>query len=406
MMDTPSIIYCCNHVLDIIRCTYQDRVALWIVDGKIDKITAKSQIPADLLDRVIDFGEAYLIPGLIDAHVHLFGNETPGAFRDSGNETESRLLLRACENARKALRAGITTVRDCGGRGTIIQELRDAVKMGLAVGPRILSSGMPITTTGGHCYYLGLEADGVVEVQKAVRSLHKQNVDFIKVMVTGGGITAGSNSRRSQYSLEELRAIVDDAHRLGKRVAGHVHGREGIEWAVEAGFDTLEHCSWLAAEGQGRDYQKSVVSKIKDKGIYVCRSIAGFERTRLEEANPDHRFWNDYQVFRNMVEEGVRLVAGSDSGIDYTPIDGFPLTLETMAGFGNMPVSQVLQSATITAAEGIGISDQVGSITAGKVADFIVVDRNPLMDLTALRKIRYVIQAGKIAAQDGKLIDR
>ena len=370
-------------------------------DGRIAAVGAVAALPLPEPRQEIDLGELTLMPGMIDCHVHLFGTPQPGGFFNTQYESEEWLLLRAAANARAALACGLTTVRDCGGRGTMITSLAKAVAEGMAPGPRILSSGMPITTTGGHCYYLGLEADGVEGVKQAVRRLHKSGVDFIKVMVTGGGITPGSNSRASQYSQAELDAIVEDAHRLGKRVAGHVHGTQGIRRAVNAGFDTLEHGSWLALDSSERDYDPEVVAQILKKGIFVCRSIAGFERVPLEEATPQHKFWPDYAVLRNMVRDGVKLVAGTDSGIDQTPITGYVTTLETMAGLGGMSNAAVLASATRVAAEAIGLGAEIGTLTPGKHADLVAFAGNPLDDLRVLRRIVRVYRDGRQVAADG-----
>jgi imidazolonepropionase-like amidohydrolase len=379
--------------------------AILVRDGVIDAVGPASQIQAPSMAEQIDLGELTILPGLIDAHVHLFGTPEPGGFLATQNESEEWLLLRACSNIRLALACGLTTIRDCGSRGTIILSLAKAITGGIVPGSRVVACGAPITTTAGHCYYLGLEADGMVEVQKAVRGLHKQGVDFIKVMVTGGGITRGSNSNASQYSQEELTAIVEDAHRLGKRVAGHMHGTQGIQRAVDAGFDTIEHGSWLALNGNGRDYDPRVVEKIIRKGIIVCRTTAGFERVPLEKANPECELWPAFEVFRNMVRDGVKLAAGTDSGIDYTPIDGYVYTLETMAGLGGMSNNAVLLSATKIAAEAVGLSSHIGTLEKGKQADLIAVSGNPLDDLRVLRNVKWVIKSGKMVAKDGKILE-
>jgi imidazolonepropionase-like amidohydrolase len=378
--------------------------ALLAQDGRVEAVGPRASVPAPTEAEEIDLGTCTLLPGLIDAHVHLVGDPRPGSLMGTQHESDEWLLLRAAANARAALAAGLTTVRDCGGRGALIISLAKAVAAGMIPGPRIVSCGAPITTTGGHCYFFGLEAEGIEGVQRAVRQMHKAGADFIKVMVTGGGLTPGSNTRRSQYSLAELQAIAEDAHRLGKRVAGHVHGTEGIRRAVAAGFDTLEHCSWLAAQGPGRDYDEEVVREIIGQGIYVCRTIAGFERAPLEEATPGHRLWPDYEVFRRMVKAGVKLAAGSDAGIDETPISGFAYTLETMAGFGGMSPEAVLASATRVAAEAIGLADQIGTLEVGKRADAIAVEGNPWEDLRALRRVAVVIRDGRIVARDGRVI--
>jgi imidazolonepropionase-like amidohydrolase len=173
---------------------------------------------------------------------------------------------------------------------------------------------------------------------------------------------------------------------------------------VQQGQNALEHCSWLAAEGEGREYIEEVVAEIVQKSIYVCRTIAGFERVPLAEATPDHPFWPDYAVFRAMARAGVKLIAGTDSGIDHTPISGFVTSLETMAGLGEMNPAAVLASATRLAAEALGLADQVGTLEAGKRADLIAVTGNPLEDLRVLRRVEVVLRDGQIVACDGQAV--
>jgi len=370
--------------------------ALLVRKGRIVALGAEALAQAAPEALLHDLTPCTLLPGLIDCHVHLIWSGEPGALWSANAESDEWLLLRATANAQAALRAGITTVRDCGGRGTVIINLARAIRAGLLAGPRILSSGAPITTTGGHCYYLGLEAEGVDAVRRAVRQMHRAGADFIKVMVTGGGGTPGSNVRAAQFRLEELRAMADDAHRLGKRIAGHVHGTEGIAPATEAGFDSLEHCSWLAREGTGRDYDQRVAEKIVRQGIYVCRTIAGFERWKLEELGPGHKAWEDYRVFRNLVHAGARIAAGTDAGIDQTDFQGLCYTLETMVGLGEMTNAQALDSATRVAAECLGLEGEIGTLEAGKRADCLAVVGNPLEDLRALRQVKAVLRDGRV----------
>jgi imidazolonepropionase-like amidohydrolase len=369
--------------------------ALLVREGRIAARGAEALALAAPDAGVIDLAPYTLVPGLVDCHVHLIWSGAPGALWSANAESDEWLLLRATANAQKALRAGITTVRDCGGRGTTVLNLARAIREGMVAGPRIVASGAPITTTGGHCYYLGLEAEGIDAVRRALREMHRAGADFIKVMVTGGGGTPGSNVRASQFTREELRAMAEDAHRLGKRIAGHVHGTQGIAWAAEAGFDSLEHCSWLALEGVGRDYDERVAEQIVRQGVYVCRTIAGFERWGLEELGPGHRAWEDFRVLRNMVHAGVRLIAGTDAGIDQTDFQGLAATLETMVGLGEMTAAQALDAATRAAAEALGLGGEIGTLEVGKRADLIAVRGNPLEDVRSLREVKAVMRDGR-----------
>jgi len=382
--------------------------SLLVENGRVSAVgtyeeLGRTQSTAEI--EVLDLSAYTVMPGLIDAHVHLFGSPEPRSLWTTQFESDARLAIRASANAREGLAAGLTTVRDCGARGNVVLALSKAIIDGLVTGPRVVNSGAPITTTAGHCYYFGVEAEGVVGVQQAVRQLHKQGVDFIKVMVTGGGLTTGSNTRASQYSQAELCAMAEDAHRLGHKIVAHAHGTEGIRRAMAAGFDSIEHCSWLAAsEEQDRDYVPGIVEQILSQGIFVCRSIAGFERLPLEDATPEHAFWKDYEVFRKMVGAGVKIVAGTDAGIDQTPFSGFAYTLETMAGLGQMSPGAVLASATRVAAEALGLEDEIGTLEVGKRADLIAVSGDPLEDLRVLRSVDVVVRDGLVVAREGQVV--
>jgi imidazolonepropionase-like amidohydrolase len=383
--------------------------ALLVEDVKIVAVGPFNTVQAKLQPRSevqeIDLRPRTVLPGLIDCHVHLIGGPEPRTLWNTQYEDDARLAIRAYANARSALTVGLTTVRDCGARGTVVLSLTKAIADGIVPGPRILNSGAPITTTSGHCYFLGGEVEGIKGIKRAVRQRHKAGVDFIKVMTTGGALTPGSNRSAAQYSQAELCAVADDAHRLRYRIAGHAHGTQGIQRAVVAGFDTIEHCSWLAAEEeQERDYVPALAEEIVRRGIYVCRTMAGSERLPLEEATPEHPFWPDYDVFRKMVQAGVKVIAGTDAGVDKTPFSSYAYTLETMAGLGKMTPEAILASATQVAAQALGLDGEIGTLEAGKRADAIAVTGNPLEDIRVLRQVDVVIRDGQIVARGGQII--
>src|SRR5687768_13754486 len=219
--------------------------------------------------RTVDYPDGTILPGLIDAHVHLTFRRGETSVEHVHRVSEHQALLRGVQVSRQILAAGVTTVRDCASRGLTGQSLRDGVRDGLIAGPRILVSGPPVTTTSGHLWALGYESDTADQGRSAVRRLVKEGVDFIKVCATGGGMTPGSVVGRAQYSVEDLRAIVEDAHRLERPIAAHVHGTEGIACAVEAGVDTLEHVSWLDPSGHGHAFDERVAKQMADKHIFT-----------------------------------------------------------------------------------------------------------------------------------------
>ena len=385
--------------------------ALLVEDGVIVEIGDDAIRLAAGGAQHLDYAGQVIAPGLIDSHVHLMWS---GAGVENGvdpmyaalGEPAARLAVRAVANLRAALSRGITTVRDCGGLAEVIIPVARAVRDGLPVAPRVVTAGAPLTTTGGHCWFLQNEAEGEAAVRRAVRRMHHAGADFIKVMATGGG-TRGTNPRAAQYELEELQAIVHDAHRLGLRVTAHAHGTEGIERCVGAGCDGIEHCTWLARDRAGTDYRPELVEQIRARGTFVCRTIAGFERWPLEEieaAGTRHPAWDGFATFRDLVAAGVPVIAGTDAGIVDTNFVDLARTLETMVGLGGLTPAAVLQAATATAAQALDLADQVGTLEVGKRADCIVLDADPLADVRALRQVRAVIRDGTLVAREGYVL--
>ena len=385
--------------------------ALLVEDGVIVETgDAAVRLATDGVQH-LDYSGKVIAPGLIDSHVHLMWS---GAGIENGvdpmyaaiGQPAARLAAQAVANLRAALSRGVTTVRDCGGLAEVIIPVAHAVRDGLLVAPRVIAAGAPLTTTGGHCWFLQNEAEGEAAVRRAVRRMHKAGADFIKVMATGGG-TRGTNPRAAQYELEELQAIVLDAHRLGLRVTAHAHGTEGIERCVGAGCDGIEHCTWLARDRPGTDYRPELVERIRARGTFVCRTIAGFERWPLEElqaAGTRHPAWDGFATFRDLVAAGVPVIAGTDAGIVDTNFVDLARTLETMVGLGGMTPAAVLQAATATAAQALDLDDRVGTLEVGKRADCIVLDADPRADVRALRQVRAVIRDGTLVAHDGYVL--
>jgi imidazolonepropionase-like amidohydrolase len=390
-MDT---LFTARLLVDGISPHAREDAALLVRDGRIAAIGGEATRAAAKTARRVDLSPGVLAPGLIDCHVHLALSSQPQALFATINDSLSRVALRAAGNMQTAIRAGITTLRDCGGPAEPILALARGVREGLITGPRILASGAPVTTTGGHCWMFGLEADGIVGVQEAVRRMCREGADFIKVMVTGGGSTPGSNFLRSQYSMEELTELAADAHRLGRKVTGHAHGREGIRRAVEAGFDGIEHCSMLRDSWVDMVYDKRLGKEMAARGTVVCRTQTGGERPRLEEINERHPQWPMFSIARSLVSDGVTLIAGTDAGIDGTGFDGLPAAIEALVGLAGMSPHQALAAGTSEAAKALGIAGETGALEVGRCADIIVLDVDPLADIRALRAIRAVYRNG------------
>lgn len=350
------------------------------------------------------FPGATLLPGLINVHGHVAFSASATPVADMIADDDRRLMIRAVENARRALAAGVTTIRDLGDRGGVSLALRDAIDQGLLVGPRLLVAGAPITTTGGHCYFMGMEADQADDLRRAVRQQVKAGVDLIKVMATGGGLTPGSNMAAPQYSVNELTALVDDAHRLNRRVAAHAHGTAGIRNAAAAGVDTVEHCSWiLSPDTYGYDDQAG--SDLVKKGIFVCFTLSAGYRF-VERGDPNDplvakRLSNRQkrgEVQRRLLDAGARVVAGSDAGVTLTPFDDFALELELLTRDLGLTADQAIAAGTSVAAEALGIADRVGTLEPGKLADLLLVAGDPRRDIGNLRKVQGVFRDGEKVA--------
>lgn len=348
---------------------------------------------AELAESEADFhdlgDEATILPGLIDTHVHLVfdGSVHPVSVVEASNDPE--LLAIMFQSARQLLSVGVTTARDLGAPSLLDKAVRDAIAKGQARGPRMLVANAPLTVTGGHCWFFGAECDGVDEARRQVRLARKNGADCIKIMSTGGNMTAGTMPSEAQFTQDELNAIVTEAHKYGLKVAAHAHGAEGIRRSVLAGVDSLEHFSFTEADGSMREVAE-IVQLTADAGTYVCKTICGAWAGVL--ATGDDIVPLD--MTRALVDRGVRIVAGTDAGIDNTPHQEYVFGLEGMAAFG-MTNEEVLVSATRTAAESLGLESVTGTLESGKEADIIAVMGNPLEDLSALRNIITVMTKGK-----------
>ncbi len=357
--------------------------------------------------RVIELGgEATLMPGLINMHTHITFSAGDTVFHDGVNDSNEVRVIRATENLRMALATGTTTVRDCGTLNGVAFVMREAVESGLLPGPRILASGNGITSTGGHCYFCSTEADSAEEVKKAVRYQVKAGADFIKVFATGGNTTPGTNPVEAQYDETEMRAVTAEARRLGKAVASHAHGTAGMRHSIAAGVTTIEHCTFLTAEGIR--YEEELAQRISDGGIYVCptifRGITKPEARAAYEATPEGAAQVRALVevlearFRNLqrlIEQGVRIVAGTDAGVRHSGFADYPAELALMTEGPGLSPAFVLKSATSGAAECLGLRD-LGRIAPGCRADLLGVEGNPLENIHDLGRTKLVVARGRV----------
>ncbi|MQA00515.1 MAG: amidohydrolase family protein [Dehalococcoidia bacterium] len=345
--------------------------------------------PAEDAARGIDITGCTIIPGLIEGHTHLCWNAAPDWRQVYDAEDDAARLLRMAGNARSMLAAGITTVRDLGAPTHLAVALRDAIRNGVVEGPDLLVAGAPVTVTGGHCWFLGGEADGELGVRVAVRERVRAGVDWIKVMASGGNMTPDTNVYAPQYTVDELRALVEEAHRLDRRVAAHAHGAEGIRAAVEAGVDMVEHCSFQTPEGHAKD--DIVIAEIARKGIIVSPTVSvGFARWEGTE-----RWERRSEVVRALFAAGARVLMSTDSGIPNNPHAALGGALAVMARLAGLAPIKALRLATSTSATLLGLLDR-GTLEQGRRADLLVVEGDPLEDLGALDRVRLVVAGGRV----------
>lgn len=381
-----------------------------VIDG--DKIVGvfAGRAPEGLVAdgaTTLNFPGCSIMPGLIDTHVHLNLPGDGSTLEVAVRETDGVLVATAAYCAARALEAGITTVRDVGGaRGTVF-DVRRALALGHGHGARILACGQPITITGGHTWYFGGEADGADRLRLKVREMAKLGADFIKVMASGGG-TVNTTAWLPAYDAAELAALADEAHAMGRKITAHCLCAEAISRVIDAGFDGIEHGSFLIDREGHQVYEPAIADKVAQAGVPVTSTLAvgGFmlkslqaiaHRTPQEQAMLDRwlaMFDDNISQFRRMHEAGVTWVAGTDAGWRYTIIEGLPMELELMQQ-GGFSTREAIAAATGVAARVLGVADRLGTLKPGMLADVIVVAGNPLDDLARLRDVRFVMQGGQ-----------
>lgn len=388
--------------------------AVVVVEGDtIRAIGSGIAVPAGA--EVIDLGDATLLPGLIDAHVHLSGesgNDWASDFVGDLRRTVAERSIRAAVYARRTLEAGFTTVRNVGAEDGVDIGLRNAINSGMAEGPRILAANYALGARGGHCDVTGFPAgtfgeetgtrqgiaSGAAAFRDAVRYQVKYGADVIKVCGTGGVLSPGDEVDTPQVTQDEMDAIVDEAHRLRKKVAVHAHGAAGAKVAIRAGADSIEHGSFLDDEA---------LRMMKDKGTYLVPTLLAGEYSsgRVVPRNypPEIAAKAKAAVearsaaFKRALAIGVKVAFGTDSGVSPHGVNAKEFKL--LVDHGMAPVA-ALRAATSAAADLLGLRTRIGTVAAGKAADLIAVPGNPLTDITAMEHVTFVMKGGQVVKKD------
>lgn len=368
------------------------------------------EVPKDQVET-IDLSDAWVLPGLIDAHVHLTDETSPTSKLDAVTKTPSDELVDGVVFARRTLLAGFTTVRDLSSDTEVITALRDGIRDHKIRGPRIVAAGEGLSPTGGHNDprngyrddVFPVEpaniCDGADQCRKAVRLLVQRNVDVIKFMATGGVLDDSRAGTEQQFTDEEMKAIVDTAHALGRKVAAHAHGINGIKAAIRAGVDSIEHGTFLDDEA---------AKAMKDHGIYLVPTlIAGAtvaERAEIEGYFPPAIRDKARAIGKLMGPQltladkaGVPIAFGTDSGVSEHGRNGEEFALMVKAG---MTPAAAIRAATVGAADLLGLNTEIGTIEVGKAADLIAVAKDPLTEVTAMQTIEFVMKAGEIVKSE------
>jgi imidazolonepropionase-like amidohydrolase len=370
-----------------------------IADGFIDAASMSGNV------SVVDWSEQFVLPGLMDMHVHLLSELGPDSRAKALTETTSLAALRGAQYARRTLAAGFTTVRDLGGDPEAIFALRDAIQQGLVPGPRILAAGSALAATGGHGDVDGVKSelldlwspeticDGPYDCRRATRYAIKHGADWIKITATGGVLSDTGTGTGQQMTDDELVEIMQTAHSLGVKVAAHAHGTDGINAALVAGVDSIDHGSFL---------DKESIRLFKRSGAYLVPTLLPSHKVPpMMENNPF--FTEDIKAkaraastaamanVRQAHAVGVKIAFGTDTGVTKHGENAEEFALMVSVGMTEM---QAIHAATMAAAELIGMSDDLGSIEIGKIADIIAVADNPLENIRALEAIHAVIKNG------------
>lgn len=365
-------------------------------DGRIVGVGEASLEGSQALPRISLPGRV-IVPGLIDAHVHLELDPELQTPAEQLAVSEEPLRSAMATRARAMLFAGITTARDCGGGRHREHVLRGQIEAGLRLGPRLLCCGQPITTPAGHCAFWGGAVTTRVDIDRMVGLQVEAGSDWIKVMATGGVFTPHSRARDTQFDVAQMVGLVEAAAREGRPVAAHCHATQGIANAVRAGVRTIEHASFAGPEGFGTAIDEALMREMARAELWVSPTVnAGWARRYLnKEGEPSTFYQRMSGLLRLQREAGVRFIASTDAGIPGVAHHDLVAGLLAFARYADLRPVDALRAATCESAKALGIETETGRIEVGRSADFLVLDSDPLEDLSALVDPEAVVFRGQ-----------
>jgi imidazolonepropionase-like amidohydrolase len=377
--------------------------ALVLVDGGRIAGVEPGAAPAPDGCQVLDVPGGTVLPGLVDAHVHLCADGTDGTLDRIGEPSADAMMAVIEQSLRRHLAAGVTTVRDLGDRRFAVLDWRSSARSRGGVYPAVVAAGPPITSVGGHCANMGGEAAGADQLRAAVRERADRGADLVKIMTSGGFQTTGTQVMLCQFTLDEVRAVVEAAHAAGLPVTAHAHGLPAVHMAMAAGADGIEHCSFLTDTGPSQSEQD--LARLAQAGTAVCPTLgqagplvpspnAAALLARLG-MTPGQVVEMGKRRVGQMHAAGVRVVSGSDGGIAAAKRHGLlPVSVAFLVD-GGVSTAAALASATALAAAACGLGDKKGRLRAGHDADLLVVDGDPVADIGALARPVAVFAGGR-----------
>lgn len=386
--------------------------AVAVADGRIEAVGRRAELTAGhAADEILDLGGLVLAPGFVDTHVHITGDGTPQTPVTIGQLSPLRLMVQAAANGQRALREGVTTLRDVGARNEVIFAYRDAVAAGVIDGPRVLAAGAPLTRTGAHGHWWGLEADTDDEIRKQIRAQNKAGADAIKVMVDSGIDLGRTQPGLLLFDGRALGIVVEEAHERRMFVAAHCLTVAGIESSIEAGVRSIEHAIFYDTAIADHLYDEELADRIVERSIYVAPGLA-FAHEIFTDPTAQTTFPKNAQLFRHRIEDtgrmherGVMLAAGTDAGWYATPFGRYHLAARIFVEGCGMSPREAFEACTRVSAESLGLGDQIGSLAPGLRADVVALDGDPTQDISAMERVRMTMVGGRIVFRDPEHAD-